>query len=170
MMPDKHKNADPQQIFDQYLSRTGRRRTQERRMNLECVSGISGHFTAEEIVARLASARKPVAVATVYSTLQLLTECGVVCRHRFDDGATRYECKGSSHMHLVCSKCGKIKDVRDGTLDTLIRNRRFSAFTPESFELTVYGVCSACTKAAKAASTKKNNSNPTILSKSLKRK
>lgn len=170
MISDKNKNIDQRQIFDQYLSRTGRRRTQERTMILECAVGISGHFTAEDIVERLTAARRPVAVATVYSTLQLLTECGLVSRHRFDDGATRYECKGSSHMHLVCSKCGKIKDVRDGTLDTLIRNRRFSAFTPESFELTVYGVCSACTKAAKEATTKRNNSNPTILSKSLKRK
>lgn len=169
MTADKHKSPDSRQIFDEYLQRTHRRRTQERFMILDCARGMEGHFTADDIMARLASENKPVAVGTVYSTLQLLGECGLVTRQRFDDGATRYECTGPSHLHLVCSLCGKIKDVRDGSLETLIRSRRFTAFTPAYFAMTVYGICSACARAKKAAAKKNNISNSTI-SKSHKRK
>ena len=65
MTADKHKSPDSRQIFDEYLQRTHRRRTQERFMILDCARGMEGHFTADDIMARLASENKPVAVGTV---------------------------------------------------------------------------------------------------------
>ena len=168
MTADKHKPSDSRQIFDEYLQRTCRRRTQERFMILECAQSISGHFTADDIITRMNSKNKPVATGTVYTTLQLLADCGLVTRQHFDDGATRYECNEQSHLHLVCSQCGKIKDVRDDALETLIRSRRFTAFTPSYIALTVYGTCSACARANRAAAKKKNINN--TISKSQKRK
>ena len=169
MIAERHKSDEMRQVFDEYLQATHRRRTQERFMVLDCAAAINGHFTADDIMARLTAGNKPVAMGTVYSTLQLLADCGLVSHLRPADGATLYECTGRSHLHLICSLCGKIKDVRDGNLETLLRSRRFTAFTPTSFALTVYGICSACARTRRRDDKKRNNSNTTI-SKSLKRK
>ncbi|MDE6120292.1 MAG: transcriptional repressor, partial [Muribaculaceae bacterium] len=85
MTGDKSKAPSPTQIFTEYLRRTRRRRTPERYMVLECAETCQGHFTAEELCVRLEEASRHVARATVYSTLQLLEECGIVMRHRFKD-------------------------------------------------------------------------------------
>lgn len=144
------------QILADYLRRTGRRCTPERFMILACATSMSGHFSAEALCSRLVSEGRRVATATVYSTLQLLVECKLLRRLHIEDSAALYEVTPSSHLHLVCSRCGKIKDVRDPVLEELLRNRRYTAFTPSTYSLSIYGVCSACArKGRKAASTTK---------------
>lgn len=165
MSIEKHRLGDAHKIFDQYLALHNMRRTQERFMVLDCARAMGGHFTADDIAQALNRANTPVATGTVYTTLRLITDCGLLAAHNFDDGINRYEATTHPHMHLVCSQCGKIKDVSDGALDTLIRSRRFTAFTPEQISLTIYGTCSACSRQAK-----KNKNNITTISKSHKRK
>ena len=53
MTADKHKSPSDEQIFDQYLQYTRRRRTQERTMVLDCVETLQGHFTADDVVGLL---------------------------------------------------------------------------------------------------------------------
>ena len=155
--------------FAEYLQRSRRRCTPERFMILEAVETLQGHFTVKDVCARLTSAGQHVAPATVYSTIQYLVECSLVRRLHIDDGAVRYEVSPTSHHHLVCTRCGKIKDVHDTTLEEILRARRYSAFTPASFSLSVYGVCSACARKARQAEAKKQKpSKPVISSKAKK--
>lgn len=147
MNADKEKLLnDSERIFTDYLLRTSRRRTPERFMVLKCACQCQGHFTAEELCMNLSETGSRVATATVYSTLQLLSECGLVLMHRFGDGPARYEFSPGPHLHLVCNSCGKIKEVHDADLEILLLQRKYRAFSPASFSLSVFGLCSACAR------------------------
>ncbi len=150
MTAENIKTRSSSQIFSEYLHSTGRRHTPERFMVLECAEACNGHFSAEELCHLLENSGKRVATATVYSTLQLLADCGLIQPHRFNDGATLYEFMLSSHLHLVCSSCGKIKEVRDPQLEAVLAGRKFRAFSPAYFSLTVVGMCGACARKAKS--------------------
>lgn len=125
-------------------------------MVLASAEDMKGHFSVDELCARLNEDSRHVARGTVYSTMELLVECGLV-RRLSVAGTTRYEFAAVSHHHLVCTRCGKIKDVRDTVLDDALRARRYSAFTPSAFTLVVYGICSACARKARRADSKKLN-------------
>lgn len=165
MTADHIKDSPSAQALSEYLQRTHRRSTTERYMVLASVENMSGHFTVEELCTRLAADGRRVATATVYSTLQLLAECGLVRRLRFDDGAMRYELAPANHHHLVCLRCGKIKDVRDADLEALLQEKRYGSFTPAHFALSVYGVCSACARRKRQSSKKKHQPTKNDISK-----
>lgn len=163
------RNTPSAKMLAEYLRSNGKRCTPERYMVLASAEGMTGHFTVDELCARLEADNRRVAVATVYSTLQILAECGLVRRLRIDDDAMRYEVTPGNHHHLVCMRCGKIKDMRDPLLDEQLRSRRFSAFVPVQFSLSVYGICSACARKARMLE-KKNKKQPSknVISQSEK--
>lgn len=135
--------------FDQYLRSNHKRRTAERFAILEQVSKTQGHFSADELGEQLRAEGYPVSCATVYSTLELLVDCGLVARQRFSDKGNLYEKASTTatvHHHLVCTVCGKIKEVRDQTLTELIECRSFTGFTPSYYFLNIYGTCAACAR------------------------
>lgn len=160
-MHSKPSTASAEEKFDEYLRQHRRRRTDERKTIMQVVMKLDGHFTADELYARMHQADYPVSVATVYSTLELLADCGLVVKQRFSDKASCYEVASSSgnsvHHHLICSICGKIKEVRDQAITDLLNSRRYTGFTPRSYSLTIYGVCTACSRKAKAGNKRKSN-------------
>lgn len=163
MTGEKTKTPTSEQTFAEYLRSTRRRCTPERLMILECAESCGRHFTAEDLSRRLEESGRHVATGTVYSTLELLVECGLIVRHRFSDQGNLYELTPSTnHHHLVCTRCGRIKDARDSELIELLKAKRYSAFTPVSFALTVYGVCSACVRREKSEARKRKNEKKTI--------
>ena len=90
-----------------------------------------------------------------------MAECGLVLRHRFNGNMTLYEKASQAggqpgHHHLICTSCGKIKEVRDPELNSLIDNKRFQAFTVTHFSLNIYGECSACARKKRRAKLKTN--------------
>lgn len=150
MTADDIKDSASAQVLSEYLRRTHRRCTTERYMVLASAESMSGHFTVEELSAHLIANGRRVATATVYSTLQILVDCGLLRRLRLDDGAMRYEAATpTNHHHLLCVRCGKIKDVREPAIEEMLKSRRYSAFSPAYFSLTVYGICSTCARKAK---------------------
>ncbi len=135
--------------FDQYLRSNNKRRTAERFAILERITKIQGHFSADELGEMMKADGYPVSCATVYSTLELLVDCGLVARQRFSDKGNLYEkvsATSTAHHHLICTECGKIKEIRDQTLTELIECRSFTGFTPSYYSLNIYGVCSACSR------------------------
>ncbi len=141
--------SSPHELFDEFLRSNHKRRTVERFAILERVCHASGHFSAESLYEILQAEDYHVSPTTVYSTLELLVECGLVKRHRFNNKASLYERStgnASNHHHLICTNCGKIKEMRDAEIDMIIKNKRFPAFTQTSFALNIYGMCSACSR------------------------
>ena len=148
MSGEKNIRQSPRDIFSEYLARHRKRRTPERFAILDCAMRTSDHFTIDAFHDCLENEGFHVSVATIYSTLELLVDCGLVRRHRFGSDSARYERTAgtSNHHHLVCTRCGKVKEVRDQKLGDLISSSRYAGFSQSYFSLNIYGLCRACQK------------------------
>ena len=97
--------------------RCGYRLTIPRQAILETLSRSSKHLSAEDIYFSVHKVYPAVGLTTVYRTLELLEQMGMVYRFDFRDGRARYElAEGpgvSHHHHLVCTSCGRIIDYED---------------------------------------------------------
>ena len=124
----------------------GWRLTAQRRVVAEVLDGDHVHFTADEVHAR-ASARLPeIARATVYNTLSELVSIGEVIEVSTDGRAKRYDPNArQAHQHLVCSRCGTIRDVHPvgDPLSTLPEGERYG-FAVSDVTVTYRGTCPTC--------------------------
>ncbi len=145
------------ELFNDYLRSNNKRRTGERFAILERVSRIAGHFSADSLFKTMCDDGYHVSQGTVYSTLELLVECGLVTRHRFSGKANLYEkstVNTPTHHHLICTVCGKIKEIKDTDINAIITSKRFPAFTQTSFALNIYGICNVCARRQRRAANK----------------
>lgn len=148
MSGDKNIKTCPRDVFAEYLAKHRKRRTPERFAILETVMSTPEHCTIEELHDLMENRGFHVSVATIYSTLTLLIDCGLVRRHRFGSDSARYERSAGSinHHHLVCTRCGRVKEVRDSSVSEAISSIRYPGFTASYFSLNIYGLCRACQK------------------------
>ncbi|WP_019545128.1 Fur family transcriptional regulator [Streptomyces sulphureus] len=128
------------------LRERGWRLTAQRRVVAEVLNGDHVHYTADEVHAH-ASARLPeIARATVYNTLSELVAIGEVIEVSTDGRAKRYDPNvRHSHQHLVCSRCGTIRDVhpQGDPLSALPEDERYG-FTISDATVTYRGICPNC--------------------------
>jgi Fur family ferric uptake transcriptional regulator len=136
--------------LSKYLKSKGNlRTTPERLAILDAVLETQGHFDAENLYYRLISGGMKVSKATVYNTLELLLNAGLVSKYRFAENSSRYEKAFGRprHHHLVCLECGDIiefvNEKLDRTQEEVCADNRF---TPQSYSLQVFGTCSKCRK------------------------
>ena len=89
----------------------GRRLTQQRRLVLEELEASTQHLDAEALHDRVKPRDPDVSLATVYRTLNVLKEMGLVEEHRLGEGHSHYEAARSNpHYHFVCVKCGDVTE------------------------------------------------------------
>lgn len=134
----------------------GCRITVPRQEILKVLSGTGEHLSAEDIYLRVHKIYPAVGLTTVYRTLELLTEMGIVSRLEFGDGRARYELaegpKGvRHHHHLVCVSCGRVidytdfineeKDLINKTEKALSKKYNFKIL---SHQIQFYGLCNSC--------------------------
>ena len=148
MTGEKLKQDSVQQKLSEYLVRTGRRNTAERNEILEAARGIGKSFSMEDLAEAVSQRGVRVSQATLYNTVELLVDAGVLGRY-YGTGETTYGILPCNRHHLVCLKCGRVKVVKDKSFSEVLRARHYSAFTASYFEMTVYGVCSTCARQAK---------------------
>ena len=137
-------------ILTKHLKASGRQRsTPERFAVLDAVLESQGHFDAESLYYRLVSNGVKVSKATVYNTLDLLQECGLVSKYRFVESTSRYEKAFGRphHHHMICLECGDILEFVNEKLDR-IEDEVCSEknFKPQSSSLQIFGTCSRCKK------------------------
>jgi Fur family ferric uptake transcriptional regulator len=99
------------------------------------------HATPEQ----LSDAVEGVDVATVYRTLELLEELGLVKHTHLGHGAPSYRPADDEHVHLVCHVCGAVTDAEPAIVDVLeqrLRDER--GFALDRGHFTVFGRCAAC--------------------------
>ena len=100
------------------LEDRGYRSTVPRRAIVRVIEEMHEGFTAEDIVKRLPSVGR----ATVFRTLKLFLETGIICRLNLLDGAPRYMLsRVEHHHHTVCVRCGKVGEFRAATVERLMR-------------------------------------------------
>jgi len=128
------------------LSHKGYRMTPQRMMILEAVEAAEDHISAEEIYTAVCNRYPHLNISTVYRTLELLKEQGLVTETDMGDGRVRYHSiKKGHHHHLVCQKCGKVIDLDESALaplkDALSKEYGFDA---DLKHLAIFGVCDKC--------------------------
>ncbi|MDF2538277.1 MAG: hypothetical protein K0S76_1298 [Herbinix sp.] len=142
-----------QDQFKNLLKQNGLKVTTQRIAILEVLSNMPGkHLTAEEIYDYVKKKYPEIGLATVYRTIQLLSELNVIDKLNLDDGYVRYEIgmknhKEASHHHhhLICLDCGDIYAFQDDLLETLEeRIKDTLGFQVVDHEVKLYGHCKKC--------------------------
>lgn len=108
---------------------------------------MPGHFGAEELLKHLEASGYHVSRATVYNTLTLLEECGVIRRHHFGSagGEALFEKNEGSHLHLICTRCGTVSECSDvAEITSLLCSDRYDGFIPSHLSTYIYGLCADC--------------------------
>ena len=142
-------NVSPREKFRRYLTEHGLRKTPERFALLDKAITIPGHFGADALYESMEAAGYHVSRATIYSTLELLVDCGLLNRHMFGSRKTSFEVALGSHCHLVCNACGRIREIEDDRLASMA-GMDFDGFQPTYCSTTVYGLCRDCAGKAQA--------------------
>ena len=135
-----------QQSAIDVLTDAGVRPTRQRERVLTELMGERDDVTAQELYERLRSGGEKLGLATVYRTLGLLAEAGVIdaLSHRPGELCYRW-CGQGHHHHLVCSSCHRVVELADCELDPwLERISQAHGFVTTGHRLEVSGLCSAC--------------------------
>lgn len=131
-----------------YMQRAnlGQRHTRQRDVIVAVIREATGPLTVNEILNRAQERVPGLGVATVYRTLKLLQEGGKITTVILPSGETRYESTGlGHHHHFHCRVCDEVYDLEDCPVQ--IPTRELSnGFQVESHELTLYGICSTCSR------------------------
>lgn len=128
------------------LRERGYRLTPQRLLVLEAVEASDDHISAEEIHSQ-AHARYPyMNISTVYRTLDLLKEEGLVAESDMGGGRFLYHPVGKAHHHhLVCRKCGKVRDIGASAFRNLQDDlKKQYSFDAELGHMAIFGICSGC--------------------------
>lgn len=149
-MPDR---AGRQAIIERFMKEKGLKSTRQRHLILETFFQLDGHFSVEQLWARVREHDRRVSVATVYRTMKLLGESGLAHAQNFGDGQTRYEpaIGREHHDHLICTRCGTIiefENDRIEQLQDLVAKKH--GFRVNSHKMELYGLCRNCQKAVDA--------------------
>ncbi len=136
----------------------GYRITGPRQCILQVLVESEEHLSAEEIFVKVHQLYPDIGLATVYRTLDLLTQMGLVWKLDLGDGKARYEIvkgphKKKQHFHCVCTRCGKVIDYEGFSREEAALLRKVKStladrygFGVTSHSLRLYGICQDCRK------------------------
>jgi Fur family ferric uptake transcriptional regulator len=132
--------------FEDYLRSKGLKMTDPRRTMVRAALDQTGHFTAEDLHARLLREGERVSMATVYRALLLLEEAGIVEGRDFAPGQRRYEpmLRREHHDHMVCRDCGAVVEFQNERIEKIQEEVvRAHGFRIHSHVLNLYVTCDA---------------------------
>ncbi|MCM1449936.1 MAG: transcriptional repressor [Clostridiales bacterium] len=149
-MAENKNNDSLRTAFQSYLKENGLRDTYERRVIIEAITNSKGHFNLDNLSADIIESGHQVSRATIYNTVGLLVKASLVRRQQFDNGTHFYECTyrmpSGNQLHMVCINCGKVTELRNASVARELSMMKFGSFAPRYIALSVYGMCSQCTR------------------------
>ena len=141
-------------IFRKYLERRGLKLTAERQAVFDQLFARHEHVEADEILVRLRARGKKISRATIYRTLELLVDSGIVGRVRIGEMGYRYERlrAGEHHDHLICNECGRVIEFFEPRIESLQDDvcERYG-FLALSHSHQMRGICRQCRPRAVSA-------------------
>ncbi|SRR6266567_2511613 len=126
----------------------GLRMTPQRRAIVSEIVAVRGHINPSEVSRRVRDRFPGVNASTVYRTLDLLEELGVLSHAHLESGAEYHHRSQSQHVHLACRRCGaedSLSMTEAQSLKQLIRRHR--GFEPDLTHFAISGLCARCTAA-----------------------
>lgn len=127
------------------LRARGYRLTPQRQLVLEAVTAL-GHATPDEVLVEVQRTAGAVNASTVYRTLELLGELGLVTHAHLGHGAPTYHpASAHHHLHLVCRTCGDVLEAPIDAADQLVGSLQDSyGFTTDMNHFAIFGQCASC--------------------------
>jgi Fur family ferric uptake transcriptional regulator len=136
-----------QEQFRNFMEDKGFHVTKQRLSIAGLLSEMAGHPTIEELYDDLREIEPSIGQATVYRTLKLLKDAGLVMDLRVDEGVVRFEAVNTRkhHDHFICRHCGKIVEIHSPALEKAqMELATEHGFILEEQAHCVYGLCSEC--------------------------
>ena len=123
-----------------------RRSTEQRQLLLKIIQQAEGHLDADEIYRQARQKSPSISLSTVYRSLQLFKELGLVEEHQFDGTRRCYEAMPrTKHHHLVCLGCGRVFEFKCPSAEKLkSRISREEGFKVTDAEVRLVGYCPDC--------------------------
>jgi Fur family ferric uptake transcriptional regulator len=127
------------------LRSRGLRLTAQRQLVLEAVLEL-GHATPDQVHARVSGVAAGVNITTVYRTLELLEELGLVTHAHLSHGAPTYHTVGGvQHVHLVCRRCDAVTEISSRVLTPLAETLHDEhGFSVDIGHVALFGLCTGC--------------------------
>src|SRR3954451_7249994 len=145
-MPNEPRSGSARGLADR-LRRVGQRATPQRLIILGALQP-GEHLSADDVFARVEPQLPAVNRSTVYRTLELFRDLGLVSMTDLGGGARQFELIDEPHHHLICHRCGHMLQLDDDLVEPLrdsIRGRY--GFSPGVDHLALFGYCSECNRA-----------------------
>ena len=141
---DENLVKEKEAAFAEFIQRKGLKTTRQRNTIISTFFRMHGHISVEELLNEVKKVNPRIGYATVYRTLHLLVESGLVEERRFGDGLARYE--GHSdvehHDHMICLECGEIFEFYNPRLEALQEKlAEENDFEIYRHRLELYGAC-----------------------------
>ncbi|MER5865710.1 Fur family transcriptional regulator [Kitasatospora sp. NPDC002040] len=139
-------NTDSPSDWKADLRGRGYRLTPQRQLVLEAVDALD-HATPDELLHEVRKTASGVNISTVYRTLELLEELGLVSHAHLGHGAPTYHLAGRhTHLHLVCRDCESVTETDTAIAAPLIDSLRAEhGFDTDLKHFAIFGRCSDCT-------------------------
>jgi Fur family ferric uptake transcriptional regulator len=135
------------EIFREFIRNKGLRNTPEREQVVQAVFSIHEHFDVEQLYSLLRRRNEKISKATVYRTIPLLLESGLIQEAYFEDGHLHYEhiYGHDHHCHLRCLDCGKVVEFTEEALREVEQKlETHYDFLVSGHKLEVHGYCVKC--------------------------
>ncbi|MDT8436294.1 MAG: transcriptional repressor [Gemmatimonadota bacterium] len=105
------------------------------------------HLSADDVAEELRRRGERIGKATIYRTLSLLVELGLLTEHDFGEGFRRYQMQigAARHEHLICTVCGRVETFHRPELDRILEEAAAEAgFASITRQIKIFGTCHAC--------------------------
>ena len=132
----------------------GLKLTPQRLAVLHYLDGNTGHPSAEDIYRSVSKKYPTMSLATVYNTLEALKQRGHLRELTIDPSKKRFDPNPRPHHHLMCVRCNKTLDIRNG-FRIHLSNRETQGFQIIGHHIEFYGLCLECQKEGSALKQKK---------------
>jgi Fur family transcriptional regulator, ferric uptake regulator len=143
-------NIEPEiRIFRDFLKKRGLRHTREREAIVREILSSDEHFDVDELYIRMRKKNGQGSKASIYRTIPLLLEAGLITEVFLENGHMHYEhvYGRDHHCHLRCVKCRTIIEFADRRLQEIERDvAQKHGFITEGHKLEIMGLCSTCSK------------------------
>lgn len=135
--------------FTEYLTLHKHRKTPERFAILDHIYSNKGHFDINSLYKSMSELNFRVSRATLYNTIELLLDCGLVVKHQFGCNISKYEkaCGNENHNHVICTTCGDVWEIKNNDLLSPNQLKKIRKFTVSYYSMYIYGICSKCNHA-----------------------
>lgn len=130
----------------------GLRMTPQRRAIVAEIMRTQGHISPTELARKVQGEMPGVNASTIYRTLTLLEEVGVLAHAHLEGGAEYHRAEEAGHVHLACSNCGAEDDLSLAEAEALVRLvESHHGFHPDLTHFAISGLCADCSEAVGAS-------------------